>query len=375
MFAEHGSGGHQRPGPVSAHPRHPLGSREPGLASLTREELRDLYRQLLLTRGLEERLERLFKQGEIVGGLYRSLGQEATAVGSAFALGDGDWLAPSIRDMGALLVRGLHPREMLLQYMAREGSLCAGKDNTTHFTIPELGLLGPISPLGTQLCVLNGVALAFRLRGEPHVCMTYQGDGASRTGASHEGLNFAAVQRLPVIVILEHNRWAFATRSEREAAVEDWVDVAAAYGVPAVSVDGNDVLEVYDAAREAVERARRGEGMTLIVAETYRMIGHAQHDPQHYVPEEELLEWRGRDPLARFQSYLLESGFESRAALAVVKEGVRRLLDTAVDDALAAPMPEAEGALVGTFAGDAAAVPWTRRAHVYPDLADSAMPS
>lgn len=345
------------------------------MASLTREELRDLYRYLLLTRGLEERLERLFKQGQIVGGLYRSLGQEATAVGSAFALDDGDWLAPSIRDMGALLVRGLHPREMLLQYMAREGSQCGGKDNTTHFTIPELGLLGPISPLGTQLCVLNGVALAFRLRGEPRVCLTYQGDGASRTGAAHEGLNFAAVQRLPVVVILEHNRWAFATRSEREAAVEDWVDVAAAYGVPATSVDGNDVLEVYDATREAVERARRGEGMTLIVAETYRMIGHAQHDPQHYVPEDELLEWRGRDPLARFQSYLLESGFESRAALAVVKEGVRRLLETAVDEALAAPMPEPEEALTGTLAGDAAAVPWTRRAHAYPDLADSAMPS
>ncbi len=343
------------------------------MASLTREELRDLYRYLLLTRGLEERLERLFKQGQIVGGLYRSLGQEATAIGSAFALSDGDWLAPSIRDMGALLVRGLHPRDMLLQYMARKGSLCQGKDNTTHFTIPELGLLGPISPLGTQLCVLNGVALAFRLRGEPRVCMTYQGDGASRTGASHEGLNFAAVQRLPVIVILEHNRWAFATRSEREAAVEDWVDVAAAYGMPAASVDGNDVLEVYDAAREAVERARRGDGMTLIVAETYRMIGHAQLDPQHYVPEVELLEWGERDPLARVQSYLLDSGFESRAALAVVKEGVRRLLDTAVDDALAAPMPEPEEALAGTLAGDTTAVPWTRRAHVYPDLSDSAM--
>jgi TPP-dependent pyruvate/acetoin dehydrogenase alpha subunit len=276
-----------------------------------------------------------------------------------------------MRDMGALLVRGVHPRQILLQYMTRQGSPCGGRDSASHFTIPELGLLGPISSLGTHLCVLDGVALAFRLRAEPRVCLTYQGDGASRTGASHEGLNFAAVQRLPVIVILEHNRWAFSTRSEREAAVEDWVHVAAAYGVPAASVDGNDVLEVYDAAREAVERARRGEGMTLIVAETYRMIG----GEGHYVPEEELLEWRGRDPLTRFQSYLLESGFESRAALAVVKEGVRRQLDTAVADALAAPMPEPEEALVGTLAGDVGAVPWTRRPHVYSDLTDSAMPS
>ena len=338
------------------------------MASLTREGLRDLYRFLLLTRGLEERLDLLFKQGHVVGSLYRSLGQEATAVGSAFALEEGDWLAPSTRDLGALLVRGLHPRDMFLQYMARDGSPCDGKDNVNHFTIPELGLLGPISPLGTQLCVLNGVALAFRMREEARVCMTYQGEGATRTGASHEGLNFAAVQRLPMVVVLEHNRWAYSTRSSQEAAVSDWLDVASAYGVPAASVDGNDVLAVHDECRRAVERARRGDGLTIIVAETYRMLGHAQHDPQTYVPESELEEWRARDPIDRMESYLVESGFESRAALAIVKEGVRRELVAAVDDALAARMPAGAEARSGVVEGHVAPVPWTRHEPVYGDL-------
>ncbi len=339
------------------------------MSSLSGEQLREIHRFLRLTRGLEERFERLFKQGKIVGGLYRSLGQEATAVGSAYALGEGDWLAPSIRDLGALLVRGLRPVEMLLQYTARAGSLTDGKDNTNHFTVPELGLLGPVSPLGTQLCVLNGMALAFQRRGEGRVCMTYQGEGATRTGSSHEGLNFAAVQRLPMVVVLEHNRWAFSTRSAREAAVRDWRDVARAYGVPALSVDGNDVLAVYDAARRAVDRARAGEGTTLIVAETYRMLGHAQHDAQRYVPAEELEAWRARDPIARFEAWLVANGFESEASLAEAAADVDRELDAAVDAALERPLPDPEEAVTRVYAEGRADEPWTRRHPVgYPEL-------
>ena len=219
--------------------------------------MRALYRHMVLTRALEDRLESLFKQGHVVGGLYRCLGQEATAVGSSYALEDGDWLAPSIRDVGALYVRGLPPIAMLRQYAARAASPCGGKDNTTHFTIPELGLLGPISPLGTQLCVLNGMALTFKQRGQTRVCMTYQGEGASRTGASHEGFVMAAAHDLPMVIVLEHNRWSFGTRSDKAAAVQDWAHTAEAYGLPVRSVDGNDVLEVYEAAREAVGLYRR----------------------------------------------------------------------------------------------------------------------
>jgi len=333
-----------------------------------------LYRLLRLTRALEERLEVIFKQGHVVGGLYRSLGQEGTAVACGYALSEGDWLAPSIRDLGALLARGLDPAEIFRQYTARGTSLCAGKDNTNHFTVPDLGLLGPISPLGTQLCVLNGVALSFRNRGTDRVCLTFQGDGATRTGASHEGLSLAAALDLPIVVVLEHNRWAFGTRSTSEAAVTDWVDVAGAYGVPAVSVDGNDVLEVYDAAVQAAARARAGDGMTIIVAETYRMLGHAQHDAQRYVPAPELEEWAARDPIARFVSYLGHFGFASAAELQAVDDSVAGEIDAAVDRALGEPYPESAEARTRVYADPALNpdIPWTRRDVIgYPDLQTS----
>jgi TPP-dependent pyruvate/acetoin dehydrogenase alpha subunit len=321
-----------------------------------------LYRFLWLTRALEERLETLFKQGHVVGGLYRSLGQEATAVGCGYALADGDWIAPSIRDLGALLARGLEPLDVLRQYTARGTSLCAGKDNTNHFTVPELGILGPISPLGTQLCVLNGVALSFRTRREPRVCFTFQGDGASRTGTSHEGLAMASALDLPIVVVLEHNRWAFGTPSTEVAAIENWADVAGAYGVPAVTVDGNDVLQVYDAATQAIARARAGDGMTIIVAETYRMLGHAQHDAQKYVPESELSEWEDHDPIQSFADYLLEFGFESASTLEQIRADVASELDAAADQVLAEGYPPAEEARTRVY-GDPGLdpdPPWTR---------------
>ena len=318
---------------------------------------------MLLTRGVEERLETLFKQGHVVGGLYRSLGQEGTAVASAWALEDGDWLAPSIRDMGALFVRGLDVREMLRQYTARGTSLCAGKDNTTHFTVPDLGLLGPVSPLGTQLCVLNGVALTFRQRGEPGVCMTYQGEGASRTGSSHEGFAMAAALDLPIVTFLEHNRWAFGTTSARVAAVEDWLDAAAMYGVPADSVDGNDVRAVYAAAKAAVDRARSGGGPTIVVAETYRMLGHAQHDAQKYVDPGELEDWRKKDPIERLAAHLVDSAQSTEEDLAGVRAEVTAELDAAVADVLSEPEPESGDARTRVYEDAAldAEVPWTRR--------------
>lgn len=324
--------------------------------------MRTLYRLLWLTRAVEERLETLFKQGHVVGGLYRSLGQEATAVGCGYALAEGDWLAPSIRDLGALLARGLHPADVLRQYTARGTSLCAGKDNTNHFTVPELGILGPISPLGTQLCVLNGVALSFRNRGEPRVCLTFQGEGASRTGASHEGMSMASALELPIVVVLQHNRWAFGTPSTSVAAVEKWADVAGAYGVPAVTVDGNDVLEVYDAASQAVARARAGDGMTLIVSETYRMLGHAQHDGQKYVSPDELREWRERDPVRRFERYLVEFGFESSTGLEEIRSEVNAQLDEATESVLGEGYPPAEEARTRVYGSPALDpdVPWTR---------------
>ena len=325
--------------------------------------MRSLYRLLWLTRALEERLETIFKQGHVVGGLYRSLGQEATAVGCGYALTDGDWIAPSIRDLGALLARGIDPRDVLRQYTARGTSLCTGKDNTNHFTVPALGVLGPISPLGAQLCVLNGVALSFRTRREPRVCLTFQGEGASRTGSSHEGLAMAAALNLPIVVVLQHNRWAFGTPSTAQAAVENWADVAGAYGVPAVTVDGNDILQTYDATVQAIARARAGDGMTIIISETYRMLGHAQHDSQRYVPVDDLIAWREHDPIRYFETYLVEFGFESETSLEEVRSQVAAELDAATDEVLAEPYPAPDEARTRVYAtADLdAAIPWTRR--------------
>lgn len=348
------------------------------MTSLDDGQLLELYRYLYLTRALEERFEKLFKQGHIVGGLYRSLGQEATAVGSAYALEEGDWLAPGIRDLGALLVRGVEPRLMLLQFMARANPWTGGRDNFNHFTVPELGILGPVSPLGDQLCVLNGVAMAFGKRGRDRVCMAYQGEGATRTGASHEGMNFAAARQLPLVVVLEHNRWSFSTPSRREGAVETWTDVSKAYGMPVFHVDGNDVEGVHGASVEAVAHVRSGAGPAMVVAETYRMLGHAQHDPQPYVPEEELERWREKDPLRRFSERLVsEHGF-AEDRLAETRSAVDAEIDDAVDEALDTPRPEPEEARQRVYSGPdgAAEVPWTRRSVVgYPDLPASVPPA
>ncbi len=330
------------------------------MADLNRAQLHELYYYMKLTRSLEERLELLFKQGKIVGGLYRSLGQEGESIAAAYALEEGDWLAPAIRNMGALLVRGVTPQEMLLQYMARADSNCRGKDGTTHFTDPQRGLVGPISPLGTMMGVMAGVALSFKLRGEKRVALTFIGEGATRTGAAHEGINFAAVQRLPFVLIAEDNGWAFATRTAEEMANTNLVDMAAGYGVHGVQVDGNDVLAVYDAAREAVERARGGGGMSIIEVKTYRMKGHAQHDAQKYVPEEELKMWAARDPIDRYLEWLLREERATAAEIAAIDERIESELDRAVAETEGAFMPALETALIGVYAEGRPAEMWTR---------------
>lgn len=330
------------------------------MSELSHSQLHKLYYYMKLTRSLEERLELLFKQDKIVGGLFSSLGQEGESIGAAFALEDGDWLAPAIRNMGALLVRGVSPKEMLLQYMAKGDSNCRGKDNTTHFTDPVRGLVGPISPLGTMISVMSGVALSFKMRGEPQVALTFMGEGASRTGAAHEGMNFAAVQHLPFVLIAEENAWAFATRTAEEIANPNLVDMAEGYGVNGVQVDGNDVLAVYQAAREAVHRARTGGGMSIIEVKTYRMKGHAQHDAQKYVPPEELELWRGRDPIGRYVALLEAERLATAEEIAGIDARIEAELDEAVAEAEASPMPDPETALSGVFADGPLPELWAR---------------
>ncbi len=262
-----------------------------------------------LTRSLEDRLDNLYKQGKIVGGLFRSLGQEATAVGSAYALDpkQGDMLSPLTRDLGALLVKGALPREVFASYLWRAASLSRGRDQNIHITDLKRGFIGTISPLGTLVAVMNGVMLATRMQKKKSVGMVYIGDGGTSTGAFHEAANFAAVQNLPLVIVGENNSYAYTTPTTKQMRILNLADRVKAYGVPSEIIDGNDVMAVYRSARRAVDRARDGGGPTFIEAKTFRMRGHAAHDNQSYVAKEVLDQWRKRDPIAHLEKALKEN--------------------------------------------------------------------
>ncbi|MBI1750479.1 MAG: thiamine pyrophosphate-dependent dehydrogenase E1 component subunit alpha [Acidobacteria bacterium] len=272
---------------------------------LTREQQIELYYYMKLNRQLEEQMVKLFRQNKIVGGLYSSLGQEAISVGTAYALEKRDWLAPMIRNIGALLVKGFRPRDIFTQHMARYTSPTRGKDGTSHFgDLKELHVVSPISMLGDLIPVMTGVAMAGRYLGQKVVALTWIGDGGSSTGAFHEGMGLAASQRAPLICVIENNQWAYSTPVSRQVPARDLADRAKAYGVASSIVDGNDVVAVYQTTKEAVERCRAGQGPVIIEAKTHRMRGHAQHDPAEYVPKEMVEYWKARDPIARYENYL-----------------------------------------------------------------------
>src|SRR6476619_5412956 len=261
--------------------------------TLTRDQLLELYYYMRLTRSLEERLVHLYRQTKVVGGLFRSLGQEADAVGSAYALdrSQGDILSPLIRNLGSMLVQGATPLEILRQYMATGDSPTRGRELTIHFGDTVRGFIGHISHLGDMVPVMAGVTLSFKLRNEPRVGLVYVGDGATSTGAFHEGINFAAVQRCPLVVIVEKNGYAYSTPTNKQTLAKQFIDKAPGYGIAAEQADGNDVIATYAATKRAVDRARRGDGVTLVELFTYRRKGHAEHDNQSYVPPGEIDRW------------------------------------------------------------------------------------
>jgi TPP-dependent pyruvate/acetoin dehydrogenase alpha subunit len=330
-------------------------------AGLNRDQLLEMYYYLRLTRSLEERLVNLYRQTKVVGGLYRSLGQEGESVASAYALRDGDILSPLIRNLGSMLVRGAKPVEVLRQYMAKATSPTAGREMNVHFNDLKLGYLGQISHLGDMVPVMAGIALSFKLRKERRVGLVYLGDGASSTGAFHEGINFAAVQQLPLVIIVEHNGFAYSTPTSTQTAVARLADKAKAYGIPGITVDGNDVLAVYEVTRGAIERARDGLGVTLIEAVTYRRKGHAEHDDQRYQAPEEIAEWERRDPIMRYVDRLIADGWAQQRQLTEIDERVMSELDQAVAGSENDPLPDASTALTQVYANPPSADPlWYR---------------
>jgi pyruvate dehydrogenase E1 component alpha subunit len=302
---------------------------------LTRDDRVALLRYMLLMRGIEERAMNLYRQGKVPGSFYDGFGQEAVSVGAAFAMSPEDRLCILHRDLGAHLIRGVTPTRILAQYMGREGGVTGGRDGNVHFGDHTVGCVGMVSMLPDMMLVATGMAMAFKMRGEARCAITWFGDGSTSRGDFHEAMNWAGVQRLPVIFVLENNQYAYSTPTAAQFAI-DPVERAAAYGFPGVKVDGNDAEAMFEATREARERAIAGDGPTLLEAVTMRMHGHAAHDDMKYVPIEQVEEWRRRDPIDRQVARARESGVDVDALRAEVKAEIA----AGTEEALAMPMPD-----------------------------------
>ncbi len=312
-----------------------------------------MHRFLRLTRAVEDRAYSLYRAGHIHGGNFSGRGQEAISVGTALALEPQDKVAPMVRNLGTVLVRGYTAEEVLLNYLAKATSPSGGKDNSSHFgDVEGKGVVSCISMLGTLVPVMAGMALAGKLRGVPLVTLTYVGDGATSTGEFHEGLNFAAVFKAPFVLIIENNGWAYSTPVEKQTPIRDLGRKAESYGIPWASGDGNDVEEVWRLTRRFADEARAGGGPRVLELRTMRMRGHAQHDDAWYVPKKQLAEWERKDPIERFEKRLLKERVMTKAELDAANAAIGREVEEAEKAALAAPMPEGPEALRGVFADD-----------------------
>lgn len=311
---------------------------------MDRETALRLYEAMLLTRLTEERLVKLFRQGKTLGSVYRSLGQEATACATAMALGPDDVIAPLIRNLGSMLVRGVTPQEIFLQYLGRATSPSGGREHNNHFGAVSRGIIAPTSMLGALIPVMAGVALSFRQKGERRVAMTWIGDGGSSTGAFFEGLNFAVVQKLPLIVVGESNGYAFSTPPDRQMAGRMSLRSQGAF---TLTVDGNDGAAVFEAAAQGRQRCLEGKGPVFLVCETFRMKGHAEHDDQRYVDPALLDQWAARDPLPRLEAWMAQRGWSVPAGLGARLEAG---LEAAAEAALEAPWPDPKDLAFGVYA-------------------------
>ncbi len=326
--------------------------------ALSRNQLLEIFYYARLTRDVEERLAILYRQNQVVGGLYRSLGQEGESVAAAYALDRRDVIAPLIRNLGAILTRGVRPRDLFAQYMAKDASPTRGRDLNTHFShIPPPGsddpvIIGPISMLGDLVSVVAGVTLGARMQRRPRVGMTFVGDGATSTGSFHEGMNLAAVLKLPLVVIAEDNKYAYSTPVARQMALDRIDRRADAYGIPHAMVDGNDMMGVYDEVKRAVDRARAEGGPSLVGVDTMRMRGHAEHDDMRYVSRELLEHWKARDPIARYQRWLVEHETAGQAEIEDIARMTASYAEQEARLAEASPLPDPATAARGVYAGD-----------------------
>jgi TPP-dependent pyruvate/acetoin dehydrogenase alpha subunit len=329
----------------------PVGSlREVREAGLDREDLLQVYRNMVLTRGIEERGHILYRQGKIPGSFYTGRGNEAAAVGVATAMGPNDVGTPLHRDMGVHVTRGVEPWRIFAQYMGRVDGPTRGRDGNVHMADVQLGLIAMVSHLPAMLPVAVGAALAFRIREESRVAVGWFGEGASARGDCHEGMTLAGVRKLPVVFVCDNNQWAYSTPTHLEFATDHVADRAQAYGFEGIVVDGTDVLAVYREAKRAIEKARTGGGPTLLECLTLRMEGHAVHDDAFYVPKQMFEEWAKSDPLERFRTWLRENADMTNDEEDEVASEVKRTLSEALRRAEESPLPDVSSLLDGVYA-------------------------
>ncbi len=319
-------------------------------AGLDREDLLTVFRNMLVTRGIEERGHILYKQGKIPGSFYTGRGNEAASVGVATAMGPEDVGTPLHRDMGVHITRGVEPWRMFANYMGRADGPARGKDGNVHMADMRLGLISMVSHLPAMLPVAVGAALAFRIREEKRVAVGWFGEGAAARGDAHEAMNLAGVRRLPVVFICDNNQWAYSTPTHLGFATEHIANRAEAYGFEGVVVDGTDVLAVYREARRAIEKAREGDGPTLIECMTLRMEGHAVHDDAFYVPKELFERWAEQDPIERFRTWLRQNADLRDEEEDEIAAEIKRLLNDAIKRADESPLPEPAEAARGVYA-------------------------
>ena len=317
---------------------------------LSPEQLLDMFYWLKLIRAFDERLSVLVRQGKVRSGVYTGIGQEAIIVGSCFDLRREDYVCPLHRDLGSFLMKGVEPRVMMAQMFGRATGLSKGRDSALHSGVPELGIFGNTSMLGANLPVAAGLGLTFKIEQTDNVVVAYFGEGASNTGDFHEGLNFAGVQKLPIVFICENNLYAYSVPFEKSMAIEDVADRAESYGFDGVAINGNDVLAVYQAMHGAVRRARNGEGPTLIECKTYRWHGHSEHDKAFYRTDEELAMWKSRDPIPTFTTYLQTMQVLTEEKLDQIEQRIKTEIDEAVEFAEKSPDPDPLDAVTDLYA-------------------------
>ena len=317
---------------------------------LDREDLLQIYRNMLITRGVEERGHILYRQGKIPGSFYTGRGNEASAVGVAMAMGPDDVGTPLHRDMGVHITRGVEPWRIFANYMGKADGPTRGRDGNVHLADSRLGMIAMVSHLPAMLPVATGAALAFRIREERRVAVGWFGEGSSARGDAHESMTFAGTRKLPIVYVCDNNQWAYSTPTHLEYATEHVADRAQAYGFEGVVVDGTDVLAVYREAKRAIEKARDGGGPTLIESLTLRMEGHAVHDDAFYVPKELFEEWARRDPIERFRTWLRDNAEMTDDEEDEITAGVKRLLNEAIQRAEQSPVPDPATVIDGVFA-------------------------